>query len=197
MPAASVSLLRPLSNAFESSTQRRTFTVGAPSASVNAWTFSGPTSESTTFVARLEERTIISVTRKSSVAFPPSFFIVGASFSSSPIENGEPSTRLLNSFFDGHLVRERERPRVDAAEHLEHHGRLHRGGGVHRQRRILRKGKAGGKVLDVDAEAGAAAVCQCIERLPQGARFRFREPRRLPLFPFRRNLSSLFFNLRA
>src|ERR1019366_6602798 len=99
IPAASVSLLTPLSNAFESSTQRLTFTVGAPSASVNACTLSGPTSERTRFVARLEERTIISVTRNSSVAFPPSFFTVGASVSSRPIENGEPSTRLLNSFF--------------------------------------------------------------------------------------------------
>ena len=94
------------------------------------------------FVARLDERTIISVARNSIVAVFPRCATVGPSVSSRPIEKGEPSTRLLNSFFTGSSSAELERPRVHAPEHLEEDGRLHRGGGMHDQRGI--PGKATG-----------------------------------------------------
>ncbi len=53
------------------------------------------------FVARLDERTIISFARNSTLAVFPRRAAVGASDSSRPIENGEPSARLRNSFFTG------------------------------------------------------------------------------------------------
>ena len=48
-------------------------------------------------------------------------------------------------------------------EHFEEDGRLHRGRGVHRERRVLRNGPAAREILEPDAEARPAAIRDRVE----------------------------------
>ncbi len=94
------------------------------------------------------------------------------------------------------LVRERERPRVHAAQDFEEYGRLHRGSGVHGERGILGKSLAGRQILDVDTETRPARGRDLPKCGLEDARFHCVEPRppshiqRALRFIRRRNLES-------